>query len=530
MQEPPVAKNPNDPDPFIPGSFSDDRSYLLKMANGDNADVPEGHQRSLSSKSDIPATIQEEMFPSNDLFSNSSSLTHSTVKVEITDVVGDGSVNLTTSALRVCKKQVLRPYWALLMFIGWRGFGKERVYSGSLHWRIVNVVYPSVIVLLLIYTYIYEMVACEWKLNLKKDTLVIVPTTTPLTTHAANTTNKTTIYPFVTMVPAKIITTNLSTDATRPPLACEHIITTYIIPNILHFVAYLMGLYYFRIQDNEQLYALMEKVFLQAAPLQNRAASQQIVVRKLRLFLVCGVLWVILTLVLQGLYVWAFKFPQLLFFKKLGHEVHWVLFAIELLGRMVLNSVILAVVVNYGTQCEMILFYVMGIALRLQEKSTDLKTAMKDMLLLRQSISLLNGTMSKMTSLTSVILAELSIIGVSILALNKYDLVRVWVYRSIFPVIWILMLSFPLFQAARVNSVCRRLKKISLEMRVFGYKNNSQLDLDSFLQFVGQTRLKAKLFHIPIQPSYVISILVLTAFVLLILFQTSSIGPIDYIF
>ena len=47
-----------------------------------------------------------------------------------------------------------------------------------------------------------------------------------------------------------------------------------------------------------------------------------------------------------------------------------------------------------------------------------------------------------------------------------------------------------------MNSVCRRLKKISLEMRVFGYKNNSQLDLDSFLQFVGQTRLKVAYLYI----------------------------------
>ncbi len=53
------------------------------------------------------------------------------------------------------------------------------------------------------------------------------------------------------------------------------------------------------------------------------------------------------------------------------------LFAVELLGRMVLNAVNLAVVVNYATQCEMILFFVRGLTLRLQEKSTDLRAAMK---------------------------------------------------------------------------------------------------------------------------------------------------------
>lgn len=60
-----------------------------------------------------------------------------------------------------------------------------------------------------------------------------------------------------------------------------------------------------------------------------------------------------------------------------SETVQWVLFGIMFLGIMLFNSVNLAVVVNYVTQCEMILFYVRGIALRLQEKSTDMRTAMK---------------------------------------------------------------------------------------------------------------------------------------------------------
>ena len=44
------------------------------------------------------------------------------------------------------------------------------------------------------------------------------------------------------------------------PGACEHIVTTYVVPNILHFVSFFLGIYHFRIQENEQMYALMEKV------------------------------------------------------------------------------------------------------------------------------------------------------------------------------------------------------------------------------------------------------------------------------
>lgn len=44
--------------------------------------------------------------------------------------------------------------------------------SGRMRWTILNIVYPVFIVCLLLYTYIYEIVACQWKLDLHKDTQV----------------------------------------------------------------------------------------------------------------------------------------------------------------------------------------------------------------------------------------------------------------------------------------------------------------------------------------------------------------------
>ncbi|XP_050413714.2 uncharacterized protein LOC126828156 isoform X1 [Patella vulgata] len=503
---------------YVPSDYSDDRSYQLTESIDKQTVctevLPWAQQNSQ----------EEELHHASDMLSHS--LSASTVKVEISDLGGEESLNLTQSSLRKCKLQVLRPYWRLLMFIGWRGFGTETVNSGSLFWRTLNLIYPSLIVLLLIYTYIYEMVACQWKLNVQKDTRILPPLSPTIPPTTMNSTNITTLsFPIFTLRPASLVPINLTSGE-----ACEHIITTYIIPNVLHFLAFILGIYYFRIQENEQLYALMEKVFLQATPQQNRNASQKKMIFKLRGFLISGAIWVVATMVLQAVYVWAFNFPKLDIFKTVGPGGYWTMFIIELFGRMVMNSVNLAVVVNYVTQCEMILFYVRGITLRLQEKSTEIRIAMKDILILRQSLCALNGTISKMTSLTLVIFSELTIIGISILVLNKYNNVRVWSYRGIFPVVWALMLCFPLFQAGRVNSICRRFRKIALEMRVFGYKNSSQIELDSFLTYVGHIQLKAKLFHIPIQPSYLIAIVVLTCFILLILFQTSSIGSYDYIF
>ncbi|KAJ8313462.1 hypothetical protein KUTeg_008985 [Tegillarca granosa] len=142
--------------------------------------------------------------------------------------------------------------------IGWRGFGRESVNYGNFGWSCLNFVYPLFVVSLLLYTYVYEIVACQWKLNVQKDTQILT-TTTVATTIASQ--NVTPWIPWITFKPAKFIMKNLThAPDNSPPEACEHIMTTYIIPNILHFIAYCMGMYHFRIQENEQLYSLMEKV------------------------------------------------------------------------------------------------------------------------------------------------------------------------------------------------------------------------------------------------------------------------------
>jgi len=41
---------------------------------------------------------------------------------------------------------------------------------------------------------------------------------------------------------------------------CGHIFTTYILPDIFHFVAFIIGFIYFRATEGEPMYSLMEKV------------------------------------------------------------------------------------------------------------------------------------------------------------------------------------------------------------------------------------------------------------------------------
>ena len=51
--------------------------------------------------------------------------------------------------------------------------------------------------------------------------------------------------------------------------------------------------------------------------------------------------------------------------------------ALIILSGVMSNCVVLAVVLNYCGQCKLLFYYLDGVMERLEEKSTELKTAMK---------------------------------------------------------------------------------------------------------------------------------------------------------
>lgn len=73
--------------------------------------------------------------------------------------------------------------------------------------------------------------------------------------------NKTETHKIISLVP--ILTLATAGPIWKPAVTeCTHIVSTYVVPNVLHFMAFLIGFYMFRIQENEGLHALIEKVFL----------------------------------------------------------------------------------------------------------------------------------------------------------------------------------------------------------------------------------------------------------------------------
>lgn len=137
------------------------------------------------------------------------------------------------------------------------------------------------IVFFLFYSYAFDVKTCQAKLDLTAD--ILRPTTThaPIKSEANNLKldQHSTFYT-ITLLNAHLNKTDL-TARPMPQDQCGHIITTYVLPSLLHLISYLMGFIYFRINENEQLYALMEKVFL-AVNVTLKTVSQDRVIKRLK--------------------------------------------------------------------------------------------------------------------------------------------------------------------------------------------------------------------------------------------------------
>ena len=78
------------------------------------------------------------------------------------------------------------------------------------------------------------------------------------------------------------------------------------------------------------------------------------------------------------------------------------LFIVDIICLLVKNCIHLAVVMNFVSHWELIVFYWKAIRTRLEEKSVQLLEAMKQILDLKSSITQLNSAVSRMMSLLIV--------------------------------------------------------------------------------------------------------------------------------
>lgn len=92
-------------------------------------------------------------------------------------------------------------------------------------------------------------------------------------------------------------TLNVSEERrTQEPSCYGNMIFSYLLPSMLHLIAYLYTIYLFRIKENEQLQNLMERAFLLSSNPINRG-NQKGLVHILWLFIALSIVWMIMALV-----------------------------------------------------------------------------------------------------------------------------------------------------------------------------------------------------------------------------------------
>ncbi|KAH6944756.1 hypothetical protein HPB50_004928 [Hyalomma asiaticum] len=398
---------------------------------------------------------------------NVSSTDSSNVHVQISDIAGDEDIVATTYFLKICKSTILKPYSVILQLIAWRKFRKDNPTRHHLSWRFMNVLYPAVVLTLLLFYAALQGLACPGRLEFK-------------TTKATQTYE--------------------SRSLDELPL-CQHRLTLYILPSLLQVIAFLYGSYMFRIIGvDEELYAIMEKVFLQSSAY----FTERIIITITRRFLLAGIVWTLMQIAVQILYNLAVETEEQLVeraFSKLPEWVTVVLITLRIMGQLAMTLVEMAVVLNYCTQCEMIIIYLRGVALRLREKRITIREGMHELLASNDYISHLNRNLGKVTALFIINFSIHALIGIFLFLLNHDKTPIVLAYRAAYPVVWIIAMFAPLYQASRVTAVGLKISKISIESRVFGYQDVQDFDLDSFVLFVGNMKLRAKMFGTAIWPS-----------------------------
>ncbi|CAF3799349.1 unnamed protein product [Rotaria sordida] len=420
--------------------------------------------------------------------------------------------------------------------IGWRPFGADSLRRSSIFIRIINIIYPILILLLLLFNYTYEIIICQGRLNVKTDTQTTTTTTTTTTSILTTSSIKNqsegtwaTLHTGITLPH----TTNANMTLIHNHNECGHIFTTYILPDILHFVAFIIGFIHFRVTEGEAMYSLMEKVFIYADE-NVRLSGTNRVIRRLKLFLLIGCIWVIISVATHALSNAMNDFAHTFIFRETTYHivketpVRYVLFAIDIICLLISNCIHMAVAMNYVCHCEMILFYCKAIRIRLEEKSIHLLEAMKRILDLGTSISQLNSAASRMMSILIIFFLERTILGFILLVVNRIFQVNMWIYRSLYTVIWFSILAFCLGQAARVTSKCDKFYRISLSMRVYGYHNSTSTELDGFLLFLSKAELRVKLFGLTIRPGKIIFIGITFLLIFIILFQTSILSSTNF--
>ncbi|XP_050497543.1 uncharacterized protein LOC114326357 isoform X2 [Diabrotica virgifera virgifera] len=390
--------------------------------------------------------------------------------------VPDSSTHLSvTTVLNYCKSKILRPYLRFLGFMGLRPlFGEQQdAFTGC--WKFVNVLYTSFILVILVMGYILQYMSCFRR----ERGFYYVFRTSNRTLYAEYTYNY--------------------------KETCDGSIAfSFILPSLLHFVAYLHIMFVFRNTDDEQLPVLMERVFLASTTISNGFISQRKLLKTLWLFITSSIIWISLSFAVAN-------------YMLVHGEVHF-----KWIGTSVTSSILLKVLLimcslwhdlvqstivsNYCLQAQLLSSYVKFMREKLLQFPVQPLEWMRDIEDFKKLLKYFNSKISPSVCLLTIMDASFALSGTLWMVRfyqNHKDEMDLYSFSlvNIFNVIlWALIALAPFVQAARLTNACEVLKTVGQEVRARPYVHSDTptLELDSVLLYTTSLKINAQLFNIPV--------------------------------
>ncbi|XP_022252696.1 uncharacterized protein LOC111088082 isoform X6 [Limulus polyphemus] len=393
------------------------------------------------------------------------------VNVDISHIIDFQPVEISTSAiLHYCKRKILIPYFKLLALLGWRPlYYPATPQDVGMCVKVFNTGYTITVVLLILVGYVLQYAACFRRDGFGSYSKVEAE------------------FKLTSVSPSSLFYDQYSLEANMS------------FYNHLSFPG----------ESEIQEYCNDNVVFLQATVTHAWHVAQRKLIRTLRTFLGMGVFWALVSVSPQILHLIAGVKISFTWMDPHSYTLRIVLITLLMVTLMWNDIICVAIATSYSIHCQLIISYLENIDHAVREKRVSFLEFYKEIMEARKFISYLNEDQAVGVSLvilnygcktTTAVYGFLS--GTSSYTSDVFILLSVSV--SVF--LWIILVAFPVVQAARLTSSCWALKKLGHEIwiRPFGYQDTIQEDLDSVLLFTTSLQMRAKLFRTPVYGSSLI--------------------------
>ncbi|CAL7942769.1 unnamed protein product [Xylocopa violacea] len=413
---------------------------------------------------------------------------------EITEMP-DYEMLSTSAVLHYCKHKILRPYLRLLGVMGLKPMSSDEAERCSFLCIFTNLHTFQVIVFMCI-GYILQYMAC-----FRRDRG----------------------FCYKAMQLESQVIPNSGREHLEKVFCFGNIIFSYLVPSILHLVAYLYTVYLFRIKENEQLQNLMERAFLLSSNPVNRG-NQRKLVRILWLFIALSLVWIIMALITVN----VLMAQESIAFQWLEHgpyQVKIILKVLLIVCTLWHDMVQGTVITSYCLQGQLLLAHLYFLRGKLLHHTLPSIDWMRELCEFKKLLKYFNDELGPAVCIYTVV--NLSWAAAGTIWLFRYDNSAnvqsnpvTWI-GIINVILWILISIVPFIQAARLTTACSMIQSIGHEVRVrpFVYQSTPGEDLDTILLYTSSLKMCARLFRVPVTGRYLCLLLTIGSILILTLGQ-----------